>query len=60
MKFTFKYGIRIGITDISIIVVPILWLGINFSSLTAKNKCFGINSIILSLNFIYTVLEVVT
>ena len=36
MKFTFKYGIRIGITDISFIVVPILWLGINFSSLTTK------------------------
>ena len=34
-------------------VVPILWLGINFSSLTTKNKCFGINFIILSLNFIY-------
>ena len=25
---------RIGITDIAIIVAPILWLGINFSSLT--------------------------
>ena len=48
-QFTTRSGgepARIGITDIAIIVVPILWLVINFSSLTAKNKCFGINSII--------------